>query len=195
LVRKKRPLLSPKIPPSIITLETFNGTENYSPHTDWDSRADHEAFAASPAYKPWLQRLDNAIDTSKAAFHHVDFQPLGSLAKVVGAHVTEITTFFFGDGSPAEDWLYDVAQVVRSMGGEDSLRWYGLTGLAFGITHEELSSREGVEGKAGIVVMGWESEAARKTFRETRVFEEWLGLKGEGEAVEVVQVAFGRTVE
>jgi hypothetical protein len=124
-------------------------------YTDWHSREHHESFAASPAYKPWLQRLDTAIDTSKAKFHHVDFQPLGSLVKVVGAHVTEITTFFCGDatpaedcdGSPAEAWLYDVAQVVRSMGGEDSLRWYGLTGLVFGVTHEELSSRDGGQGR------------------------------------------------
>jgi hypothetical protein len=29
--------------------------------------------------------------------------------------------------------------------------------------------------------MGWEGEAARKTFRETKVFKKWLGLKGEAE--------------
>jgi hypothetical protein len=176
---------------------------NHFQNVDWDSRKHHEAFAASPTYNPWLQRLDNAIDTSKAAFHHVDFQPPGSLAKAVNAHVTEITTLYFGDGasaedcdgSPAEDWLYEVDQVVRVMGREGSLTSASeFMGVAYGITHEEVS-RDGVKGKAGVVLMGWESEAARDALPVTRAFEEWLGLKGEAEVVDVVQVAFGRSVE
>jgi heme-degrading monooxygenase HmoA len=170
------------------------GTENHNfSRIDWDSREHHEAFAASPAYKPWLQRLDKAVDTSKAKFHHVDFEPRSSLGKAVSAHVTEFTTFFFCDGSPAEKWLHEVDQVVRSIGGEDSLTSAsGFMGVAYGITHEEVS-RDGVNGKSGVVVMGWESEAARKAFREMQVFEGWLKLKGEAEAVEAIQVAFGQS--
>ena len=161
---------------------------------DWNSRKHHEAFAASADYKPWLERLDKAIDTSKAAFHHVDFQPLNELSKVASAPVTEISTFFFGDGAPGAEWLGDAAKSAELMGKEDQAS-SGVVGLAYGITHEELS-RDGVNGKAAVVMIGWESEAARAAFRETQTFKEVFGLlKGEAKAIEVLPVAFGTGVE
>jgi hypothetical protein len=169
---------------------------NRFPHADWDSREHHEAFAASPAYNPWLQRLNKAIDTSKAAFHHVDFQSPSSLSKVTGAPFTETTTFFFGDSGPDENWLDDAARVAGLMKGEySSTSASGFVDVAYGITHEELS-RKGAKGKAGVVLVGWKSEAARDAFQATHACEEWLGrLEPDAEAVEVLLVAFGQSAE
>ena len=83
------------------------------------------------------------------------------------------------------------------MGREDSASSpSGFIGLAYGITHEEISCREVVKGKVGVVMVGWECEAARVAFRETQTFGEWFGLlRGEAKAIEVLPVAFGRSVE
>jgi hypothetical protein len=114
---------------------------------------------------------------------------------VASAPVTEISTFFFGDGAPGAEWLGDAAKSAELMGKEDQAS-SGFVGLAYGITHEEISSREGVKGKAGVVMVGWKSEEARAAFRETQTFGEWFGLlKGEAKAIEVLPVAFGRSVE
>ena len=163
---------------------------------DWDSREHHEAFAASADYKPWLERLDKAIDTSKAAFHHVNFQPVSELSKAADAPITEITTFFFGDGALGAEWLGDAARAAELMGEGDSASSSGFVGLAYGITHEEISSREDDKGKAGVVMVGWKSEEARAAFRETQTFQEVFGLsKGEAKAIEVLPVTFGQGVD
>lgn len=83
------------------------------------------------------------------------------------------------------------------MGREDSASSpSGFIGLAYGITHEEISSREGDKGKAGVVMVGWKSEEARAAFRETQTFQEVFGLlKGEAKAIEVLPVTFGQGVD
>jgi heme-degrading monooxygenase HmoA len=82
------------------------------------------------------------------------------------------------------------------MGEGDSASSSGFVGLAYGITHEEVSFREGDKGKAGVVMVGWESEAARAAFRDTQTFQEVFGLlRGEAKAIEVLPVTFGQGVE
>ena len=82
------------------------------------------------------------------------------------------------------------------VGEGDSASSSGFVGLAYGITHEEISSREGDKGKAGVVMVGWKSEEARAAFRETQTFKECFRLlKGEAKGIEVLPVAFGQGVE
>jgi heme-degrading monooxygenase HmoA len=161
--------------------------------TDWDSLQAHEAYAASDAYKPFLEHLGRAsVDVPKAGYHHVDFQPASSLSKAVNAPVTGITTFYC-DGVPGANWLSDAAKAAELMGkaSADS----GFLGLAYGITHEEIS-HEGVKGKAAVIFVGWQSEQARAAFRETPTFKECLGLlKGEAKAIKVIHVAFKKPAE
>ena len=66
---------------------------------------------------------------------------------------------------------------------------------AYGITHEELS-HEGVKGKAAVVLVGWKSDEARTAFRQTKTFEECVGLlKGEAKAIDTLHVMLNKPVQ
>lgn len=71
----------------------------------------------------------------------------------------------------------------------------GCAGLAFGITHEELSCK-GIKGRAGVIVAGWESKEAHMAFREMEWFKELFGLlEGEAKSIETLHVDLKRPVE
>jgi hypothetical protein len=139
-----------------------------------------------------LDREGDAVDCSKGTFHHVDFEPIGSKAKVVSAPVTGITTFYC-DGAPGANWLSDAAKAAELMGRDSAST--GFMGISYGITHEELS-REGVKGKAAVVLVGWKSDEARTAFRQTETFQECVGLlKGEAKAIDTLHVMLKKPVQ
>ena len=139
-----------------------------------------------------LARENDVVDCSKGTFHHVDFEPVGSKAKVVNAPVTGITTLYW-DGAPGANWLSDAAKAAELMGKDSAST--GFMGISYGITHEELS-HEGVKGKAAVVLVGWKSDEARTAFRQTKTFEECVGLlKGEAKAIDTLHVMLHKPVQ
>ena len=158
---------------------------------DWDSLQHHEAFVASDAYQPHLQRCAT-IMAGPVDIHHVDFEPAGALDTALSAPVTEIATFYC-DGEPAGDWTSNAAKAGEWLEREAAAAGY--LGIAYGITHEEVEYK-GVKGKAAVIAIGWKSVEAHMSFRETQTFKENIGLlRGEAKAIEMHHVVMMQALE
>lgn len=158
---------------------------------DWDSRSDHEAFIASDAYAPHLQRCAT-IMAGPVDIVHVDFEPEGELGKALKAPVTEIVTYYC-EGEPVKDWKSNAAKASEWL--ERDAAAAGYLGAAYGITHEEVEYK-GVKGKAAVLAIGWTSKEAHMAFRETQTFKENIGLlRGEAKAIEMHHVVMMQALE
>jgi len=158
---------------------------------NWDSRSDHEAFIASEAYTPHLQRCAT-IMAGPVDIVHVDFEPAGALSKALKAPVTEIATFYC-EGEPGKDWRSNAAKAGEWL--EKEAKAAGYLGAAYGITHEEVEYK-GVKGKAAVIAIGWTSKEAHMEFRETQTFKENIGLlRGEAKAIEMHHVVMMQALE
>jgi heme-degrading monooxygenase HmoA len=172
------------------------GTQVESPEIlqmlfDWDSVSDHEAFVASDAYTPHLQRCAT-IMAGPVGIFHVDFEPAGELGKALKAPVTEIATFYC-EGEPGKDWKSNAAKAGEWL--EKEATAAGYLGGAYGITHEEVEYK-GVKGKAAVIAIGWTSKEAHMNFRETQTFKENIGLlRGEAKAIEMHHVVMMQALE
>lgn len=169
--------------------EMHFGTSVEDPSTlqmlfNWDSLSSHEAFIASEAYKPHLQRCAT-IMAGPVDIFHVDFEPAGGLSTALKAPVTEIATFYC-EGAPGKDWKSNAAKAGEWL--EKEAGAVGYVGAAYGITHEEVEYK-GVKGKAAVIAIGWTSKEAHMEFRETQTFKENIGLlRGEAKAIEMHHV-------
>ena len=176
--------------------EMHFGTQVESPEVlqmlfNWDSRQHHEAFIASDAYAPHLQRCAT-IMAGPVDIFHVDFEPAGALSKALSAPVTEIATFYC-EGEPVKDWTSNAAKACEWL--EREAKAAGYLGAAYGITHEEVEYR-GVKGKAAVIAIGWTSKEAHMEFRETQTFKENIGLlRGEAKAIEMHHVVMMQALE
>ena len=151
---------------------------------NWDSRQHHEAFIASDAYGPHLQRCATIMD-GPVEIAHVDFEPAGALSKAISAPVTEIATFYC-EGEPGSEWMSNAAKAGEWLAREAAEAGY--LGIVYGITHEEVEYK-GVKGKAAVIAIGWKSVEAHMSFRETQTFKENIGLlRGEAKAIEMHHV-------
>jgi heme-degrading monooxygenase HmoA len=172
------------------------GTQVESPNIlqmffDWDSRSDHEAFIASEAYGPHLQRCAT-IMAGPVEIAHVDFEPAGALGRALGAPVTEIATFYC-EGEPGGEWMGNAAKAREWLAREGAEAGY--LDVAYGITHEEVEYK-GVKGKAAVIAVGWTSKEAHMGFRETQTFKENIGLlRGEAKAIEMHHVVMMQALE
>ena len=165
---------------------------------DWTSLAAHEAFIASAAYGPHLQRCatimstDTDMEGGAPQVSHVDFETAGGLRSALGAPVTEIATFYC-EGEPGGEWKGNAAEAGEWL--EREAGKAGFVGAAYGVTHEEVEYK-GVKGKAAVVVIGWESVEAHMSFRETQTFKENIGLlRGEAKAIEMHHVVMMEALE
>jgi len=149
---------------------------------DWDTRQSHADFEASSEYPPFMKAFGKII-AGGAQLIHVDFQPASALTKALSAPVTEIATFYH-NGAPSDSYVEDALKIEPVLAKAD-----GYLGAALGVTYEEVE-REGVKGKAAVLVVGWQSKEAHMAFRETESFRENIGmLRGEAKGIEMHHVA------
>lgn len=137
---------------------------------DWDAITKHKEFEKTETYGPFLQSFLSIVG-GEGGIVHADFKPEGALAKCFSAPITEVVTLYF-DGGPPDDYLDDVAKLTAKMKKENI---QGVVGAAAGITYEEVE-KDGVKGKAAVVLIGWESIDVHMEFRKTDFFKENMGL-------------------
>lgn len=142
---------------------------------------------AAEAYGPFMQRIGQIVG-GEPLLIHVDFNSPGALTKAISAPITEMATFFF-DGAPSSDYVSGAEKAEQWISGGD-----GFLGMAWGTTHEEVE-RDGVKGKAAVVVIGWQSYDAHMAFRAREDFKEKIGLlRGNSKAIEMHHVQLMQAV-
>ena len=125
---------------------------------------------------------------------HADLEPAIDVAKSTSAPVTEIATFYFGGDAP-EGYVDGVLKFRDILNAEKS---DGFLGAAAGVTYEDnvKSPKDGHEGKAAVLVIGWDSVEKHMAFRETSTFKENLHLLRNGvKEAEMHHVQFMEFVE
>lgn len=118
---------------------------------------------ASASYPPFLEKF-KTIMAGPPQFMHIPFE--GDLSAACSAPVTELATFYF-DGTPPANYARGVHDFIQTC--VDAKPAQKLYGYATGVCEEEVE-REGVRGKAGVLVVGWESVEAHMEFRKNEVF-------------------------
>lgn len=114
---------------------------------------------------------------------HVDFQPEGGVAAALSAKMTQVATFYFDGAPPATAFDGAKTLITRLIERED----VNVTGWAYGTTHEVVE-KEGVRGRANVLVMGWESVEAHAASHETRTLKENIHLLTTGDVKTYEQV-------
>jgi len=153
---------------------------------NWDSKKHHEDFMASDAYQPFLQRF-KSIMAGPPHLVHVDFSPDGGVSRALSAPVTEVATFYWSNGPP-ENALQSAREFLELCEKEEPDS--GITGWAYGTTHEEIE-KEGVKGKGAVLLIGWPDVETHMEFRKKEVFQKNRPMLAQGcEQIEVHHVAF-----
>lgn len=141
---------------------------------------------ATEAYTPFLQRFQSIVGGAHRMVH-VDLEPAADFVKAISAPVTEVGTFYF-DGEAPANWLEGLEKFRSVMLKENS---DGLLGACAGTTYESDNEREGVKGKAAVLLIGWESVEKHMAFRETATFKDNVHLLRAGvQKAEVHHVKF-----
>lgn len=154
------------------------------PRIDWDSIKNHHDFRAASDYPPFLEKF-KTIMAGPPSFMHVDFE--GDLASALKAPVTEVATFYFQDSTP-QGYTENVHEFIKTcLAAGPKQKVYG---YATGTSHEVVE-REGVKGKAGVLVIGWDSVEDHMEFRKTEVFQrEAPNMRQGAGSIEVHHSAF-----
>lgn len=145
---------------------------------DWNSLSHHKTFMATEAYQPFLNRF-LTIAGGAPSMLHVDFEPAGGYTKATSAPVTEVATFYFGSKEAPADYLEGARKFAEIFENEKTA---GFLGAALGLSHEDnlKSPKEGLEGRAAVLVIGWESVDAHMKVRETQLFKDNIHLLRNG---------------
>lgn len=161
----------------------------------WDSVDHHKAFMATEEYKPFLNRFLGIVGGDLSLIH-ADLEPSGELQKAISAPVTEVATFYFGSDGAPEGYLEGVEKFKKIMEKEKS---DGYIAGAIGLTVEDnvkSPAKEDVEGKAAVLIIGWESVEKHMQFRETATFKDNIHyLRNGAKDIEMHHVAFLNFVE
>ncbi|KAH9829767.1 hypothetical protein Tdes44962_MAKER02245 [Teratosphaeria destructans] len=161
---------------------------NFQLFVNWDSKKHHEAFIASSTYRPFFKRFGALVDDSSpgSGIFHVDFDAPAALAKVFSAPVTEVATFYF-EGAPPADYVQQAKKLATVL---EENKVDGYLGATLGTSYEEIE-REGVKGKVGVLVVGWQSVEAHLAFRETHMFKDNIHLvRSDAKKIEMHHVQF-----
>lgn len=121
---------------------------------------------ASEAYPPFLEKFKTVM-AGPPSFMHIDFE--GNLAAAFKAPVTEVATFYYNE-QPA-NWAKGVHDFI-DLCVENAPPNLKLHGYATGTTYENDMERDGLKGRAGVLVIGWESVEQHMEFRKMKVFQE-----------------------
>ncbi|KAK4544538.1 hypothetical protein LTR36_004110 [Oleoguttula mirabilis] len=103
--------------------------------------------------------------------HHVEFEPFSEYARAVAAPVTEVATLYY-DGLPPADCMDGLREMRQVFVDHQISGWLA---LAAGLTHEDVEY-EGVEGKAAVLVIGWQSTEHHLAWRATQLYADTLHL-------------------
>lgn len=112
--------------------------------------------------------MSNSLTVDPAVLQ--DFKPDGAVARCFSAPATEIATFYF-DGEPPSDYFDNVKKCADEVLKEID----GFLGWAVGTTHEVVE-KEGVKGKAAVLLIGWQSVEQHMAFRNTQSFKDNIHL-------------------
>lgn len=98
-------------------------------------------------------------------FMHINFE--GNLTGAIKAPVTEVATFYFNDlPENYTKGVHDfIGYCVRERPDMD------FHGYATGSTHEVVE-KDGVKGRAGVLIVGWDSIEQHQQFRMLPVFQQ-----------------------
>lgn len=106
---------------------------------------------------------------------HVDFEPQDGFKAAMTAPVTEVATFYF-DGGPPENAHDGVKKALENCQNETGFK---IRGHGYGFTHETLE-KDGLKGKAAVLVIGWESIDDHMELRKTESFKNNIGMLRNG---------------
>lgn len=135
---------------------------------DWTSLDKHNKFINSPEYGPFNEKLGEIMDG--AALHHIEMRPFppNILTK---APCVEVATFY----NVEEGFIQNLNAFSQAV---DTGKPKGFVGYATGEVVEQITRpRDGSqEGKAAVLLFGWESKEKHMEFRETELFAKHIGL-------------------
>ena len=123
----------------------------------------------SPKYGPFREQLSTLISTPPH-LHHITTKPFPPTI-LDSAPVIEFATFYYIEPG----FVSNVEKFVKIVEG---LKGVGSLGIAYGETIEDVKKhadqgKEDVkEGKAVVLLIGWESKELHMKFRETDTFKE-----------------------
>ncbi|KAK5406883.1 hypothetical protein LTR06_008378 [Exophiala xenobiotica] len=153
---------------------------------DWDSQKCHLDWRKTEPFGPFSDLIWTIIQQHNLEIFHVDFEPPNKHRTVLSAPVTEVATFFFDDAPPA-DYLNGAATFSQHC---VEVKADGFIDLVAGITYQDLE-REGVKGKAAVVMIGWRNIDDHAKFRETQVYKDHFHLlRRDATKIEVHHVAY-----
>lgn len=151
----------------------------------------HLDWRKTDAFVPFSNLIWTIIQDHNLEIFHVDFEPAIGRHAVLPAPVTEMTTFLFDDASPS-DYLDGAATFAQHC---NEVKVGGFINLVAGVTYQGLE-REGVTGKAAIVLIGWMSVEDHTKFRETQVYKDHIYLlHRDAKMVETHHVAYRKIRE
>lgn len=152
---------------------------------DWDKIESHESFKQSPGYQPMLDSLKTLLAAPPELVHY-ELNP-NDLAAAASAPVTELaTTFLPIKSSSFSSNIEQFANVLTKHA-------QGFLGIAHGWSVEEVehdSLGAGIQGRACLLAIGWQSVDHHMAFKETAAFQESLHLFKEVKSVEMHHVGF-----
>lgn len=134
----------------------------------WDDIESHRQFQQSPHYGDFVRKFLPWIVGPGEVFH-VDLEPEEGSMIAMTVPLTEIITCYTGQTS--QDGLREgFTKVLESLGKEEAP---GYVASAAGVTYETIDN-EGIQGKAVVFVIGWESEEQCVAHRQIRSFEDQI---------------------
>jgi len=158
---------------------------------NWETKNHHDDFTKTDTYGPFLKKFMSIADGDPLVFCHADFKPEGSLSKTFSAPVTEMAIFYF-EGGPPSDYLEGVDKLQKIF---DEDKPEGYLGASAGITYEELE-KDGVKGKAAVVMIGWQSVDVHMAFRNTQSFKDNIHLlRASAKKIEMNHIAYMQYLE
>jgi hypothetical protein len=138
-------------------------------YLDWDARESHFKFMNSPEYGPFLEQLSTLI-SAPLHLHHITTKPFPPT--ILGrAPVIEFATFY----NIEPGFLSNVEKFVKVV---EEVKGEGYLGVAYGETMEDVKKHadqgkgDVKDGKAVVLLIGWESKELHMKFRETDTFKE-----------------------
>ncbi|KAL1301659.1 hypothetical protein AAFC00_005879 [Neodothiora populina] len=159
----------------------FYGREVESPDVaqlivNWESLEAHQKFMKVPAYQPMVEKLTALMDGG-LSMTHFDFPSSAAQAIPLSAPVTEMATFYVN----FEDKASYQSIIEKFSSSISEFKPVGFLGVASGwsledVEHEGLGA--GKQGKAILLILGWQSVDAHKAYNETDHFKDAIKQLG-----------------
>ncbi|KAF2846042.1 hypothetical protein T440DRAFT_433530 [Plenodomus tracheiphilus IPT5] len=138
---------------------------------EWDSLASHQAFMASPDYRPLADSLQENILANPPSFFHVDLAPNRGTIDPFTQPLTECALVYFPANYPSaayEARYIEFEDIVNTI---PNVRLKGTLGgwSQEPTTHEKLG--EDVKGRLFVMFVGWDDLAAHQDFLKAEYYK------------------------